>query len=98
MTCWCSASLCSGVNFSADSINDMSMPASTAARHAGPAPGGITYLPLIWANVSSSIIRELFRVPLVNANRIAVRVRDERHLADRRRERFHFELHALGAQ
>ena len=39
----------------------------------------------------------LFRVPLVNANRVAVRIGNERHLANRRWERLHFELHAFGA-
>jgi hypothetical protein len=59
----------------------MSMPAAYAARHAGPASGGITYLPFICANVSSSIMKSLqargggqsiASLSLVNANAIAV--------------------------
>src|SRR5258706_6269434 len=80
-------------------MSDMSMPASIAARQAGPAFGGQTYLPFICANVSLSIITaELFRIPLVNANGVTIRIENHGHATHGRGHRFDPELYLVRFQ
>jgi len=67
-----------------------------AARQAGPASGGQTYLPFICANVSSSIMpKELFRIPFVDANGVAVGIVNHRHVADGRGHRLDAKFHVV---
>src|SRR5204862_7722669 len=76
-------------------MRDMSIPTSIAARHAGPAPGGQTYFPLICSKVSSSSMKKLFHVAFVNANGVAIRIENHRHAANGRLDRFEAELLVL---